>query len=118
METEADQELDDSRVSDQKRFLDAQFVRTLGATSARRYAAPLVEVWDAPLVESARSVGRTPRPAPSVVPGLVDCVSFVAFVGSGRLFIKRTVTVRQLGPKPIPAWTLEARRRFGREPMP
>ena len=118
VETGANQGLDDSRVSDQKRFRDAQSARTSGATSARRCAAPLVEAWDALLAENARSAGRTPRPAPSVAHGLVGYVNFDVFVGSGHLFIGRTVTARQLGPKSIPTWTPKGRRRFGREPKP
>ena len=118
METEADQGLDDSRILDQKRFLGAQPARTLGATSARRCAAPLVGVWDAWPVESARSAGRTLRPASSAAPGPVVCASFAAFAGSGPLSIERTVIARPLGPKPAVAQTPKGRCGFGREPKP
>ena len=118
MRTEADRRLDDLRVSSRTRFRDAQFARTSGATSARCCAAPTAEVWDALLAENAQSAGLTPRPALSVAPGLVGCVSFVVSVGSGRLFTARTATVRQLGPESTPAWTPKDRRRPGREPEP
>ena len=115
MEMETDQGLGDLRVSAQKRFRDARFARTSGATSARCCAAPSVEVWDALLAENARNAGRTPQPALSVVLGLAGCASFVVSVGSGRLFIVRTVTVRQPGPESAPARAPGDRRR---EPKP
>ena len=115
MEMETDQGLGELRVSARTRFRDARSARTSGVTSARRCAAPSVEVWDALLAENARNAERTPQPALSVVLGLAGCASFVVSVVSGRLFIVKTVTVCQPGPESAPARAPGDRRR---EPKP